>query len=306
MVLPGLIKNVFMPNADNKCDVFVHYFHQEEEAAQRKNRGGKLNPNEIYLVKEAARSFLGPNTTVMIVNDTDASFREQRKYQLERYQETYDKQGQKVYFPFKTVFRPSSLDNLVKQWHSINSTFTMMEDYMKKHDINYTRVAMLRNDVMFLTSFNINMINNTEKTPDSKHFVLPGFAMFPVTDRMIYGFFDAVKMWSTTRFDRIEKRAWDHQHTGVAMHSEKFMAADLLPSIETAGYTRLRNNNVCFIRTRAASIAMWQDCVRDVPKGLEGKNMTALIEEILERKCEKVEGDSAFCPPEDFNSSVPF
>ncbi|CAJ1951912.1 unnamed protein product [Cylindrotheca closterium] len=305
MVLPGLVKNVFTPNADNKCDVFLHYFHKEEEPAQRKNAGGKLNPDEIFLVENAAKSVLGSNTTVVIVNDTDDSFLEQRKYQLERYQETRDKNGIKVYFPFKTKFRISSLDNMVKQWHSIDKTFTMMEDYMNKHNINYTRVAMLRNDVMFLTPFNIAMVDNTEKAPDSKHFVLPGFANFPVTDRMIYGVYDAVKMWSTTRFDRIEKRAWEYKHTGVAMHSEKFMAADLLPSIETAGYTRLRNNNVCFVRTRAASIALWQDCVRDVPKGLEGKNMTALIEEILERKCEKVEGDSAFCPPE-FNSSVPF
>ena len=34
--------------------------------------------------------------------------------------------------------------------------------------------------------------------------VIPGFAMFPVNDRMIYGPYAAVKIWATERFRRID------------------------------------------------------------------------------------------------------
>jgi len=297
LVLPGIINNVFTPNADNKCDVFVHYYHQDEEAAGRKNKGGKMNASEIFLVENAARSILGSNTTVIIVNDTDASFREGRKYQIERYQNALGKDGFPAYFPYKSVFKPESLVNMLKQWHSIATVFSIMDDHMTKNNINYTRVAMLRNDVMFITPFNITMVDNTEKTPDSKHFVLPGFANFPVTDRMIYGHYGAVKIWSTSRFELAEQRAWEYKHPGTVMHSERMMATSMLPSIEKAGYKRLRNDNVCFFRTRAESVALFMDCVRGVPKGLENANMTGLIEKILGRRCQKVDKDMVSCPP---------
>ena len=138
MVLPSLVKNVLIPNAHHNCDVFVHFYHQYEEPSGRKNRGGTVDPNEIRLLEQAAKDvqtqYHGRNNSghpnhhrmphVALTNDTEAQFLTKRGALLKKYHDTVGPNGKPSYFPWSAgTYHKSSLDNIVKQWHSIQSVF---------------------------------------------------------------------------------------------------------------------------------------------------------------------------------------
>ena len=125
MVLPSMMRNVFMRNAKYGCDYFIHFYQKEEEKAGRAGRGGQLNPEEVLLMKAKIKSAakrtmlkVNPNPAVVFVNDTEADFWEKRGEQVEKYRTTKGEDGQYIYYPWKakTYHYPESLDNIVKQW----------------------------------------------------------------------------------------------------------------------------------------------------------------------------------------------
>jgi len=79
---------------------------------------------------------------------------------------------------------------------------------------------------------------------------------------MIVGGYEAVKIWATQRFDRI-----DHHvvHTiprpGMGMHSEHFMSNSILPAIlEETNATIITDPSICFWRVRADQSVWIGDC----------------------------------------------
>jgi hypothetical protein len=125
MVLPSIVKNILIPNAHHNCDIYVHFYHQYEEKSGRKNRGGKVDPNEILLLGQAAKDVQkeygsGRNNHrtlhVAYTNDTEAQFLERRGDLLKKYHETVGPDGKPAYFPWRAfTYQKSSLDNIVKQ-----------------------------------------------------------------------------------------------------------------------------------------------------------------------------------------------
>ena len=275
LVLPSIEKNLLIPNAQHNCDVYVHYFYKNKEALGRMNPGGTIDPTEILLLAQKRRI-----RYVQFQNDTDEQFFEQRKDDLDRYRNTKDERGKLVYYPWKAhSWTMKSLENMVKQWHSIEAVFRLMENHAAKLGITYDRVGMFRNDVMYLTPIdiynndNITGINNT-------HTVVPSFAAYPVNDRMIYGPYDAVEIWSTKRFELIEKRAKLKApgYLGWTMHSESFLASTIFPAIEELGYKIHKDSGICFLRTRADQSVMCEPCL-PLPK------TRRLVEESLGTSC---------------------
>eukprot|EP00980_Cylindrotheca_fusiformis_P024056 scaffold11478_cov70-Cylindrotheca_fusiformis.AAC.3 len=327
MVLPSIQKNILQPNAQYHCDVFVHYYYQTQEEAGRFNTGGIIDdPDEILLLQDAvttatAVSYNNNNnnhtttTTVRFVNDTNDSFFQQRQTQLDRYETTMDSDGiHPAYYPWKEDgWKPITQVNMIRQWHSIERAFYLMEQHAKEHHIQYSQVAMLRNDVMYLTPIDIMKLDNNaadmeeedmeEEMKNHYHFVLPPFGNYPVNDRMIYGPYEAVKIWATKRFELIEERVQNPNAAGKVLHSERFLNESIIPAIQQAwtgqgkgdgsssSFIKHVNPDICFVRTRVNSIVMLNDCLRyGTTRGIQDeKHLKKLIEGIYGKQCYKPE-----------------
>ncbi len=285
MVLPSLVENVLKPNARHGCDVYVHYYRQESEEAGRRNEGGKLNPDDVLLLKDAVRSVStdyfnkeqtgksGPSyqpPTVLFAHDTPEDFTKRYSTLLEKYQTattTYNGTTVEKYFPWLArTYVKSSVDNMVKQWHSIQSAFKLMDYTAKQRNFNYTRVGMFRSDCLYVTPIDIASLGTkTESSISSydtnnEHFVVPNFALYPINDRLVYGPYEAIKVWATQRFNLMEERAEAQVHPGKIFHSEYFLAETVFPAMEKLGYDQIPNSDVCFLRARAGGAALLNDC----------------------------------------------
>jgi hypothetical protein len=297
MVLPSIIRNVLIPNARHNCDIYVHYFQQYEEVAGRMNRGGKVDPNEIFLLEQATRAVhrqYGPQQGrnvrephVAFTHDTEDQFNERRGVALKRYQQTTLPDGSPAYFPYKSkTWTRSSLDNMVKQWHSVECAFKLMSVSARKLKVNYTRVAMFRSDAMYLTPIDIAMLDKGEIDTRNQHVAVAPFGRMPVNDRMIYGPYEAVKIWSTRRFELIEERVQKRSDPGYEMHSERFMNDSIFPEIEALGYKTNINHDICFVRARADESAMISDCVSfGRTRGWKKAKKKDIVEDLVKRNC---------------------
>ncbi len=308
LVLPSIQQNILIPNARHGCDVYVHYYHVTAEPSGRKNSGGTIDPTAILKLADAvhlvARNY--PNQSrgsnshsgsksprprvphVEFTHDTDDAFWYLRNATVQKYRKTKDKKGQLVYFPFNAVSYeyPSSLDNIVKQWHSIESVWNLMERAVRHGVANsYTRVALFRNDVMYVTPIDIYRTSFDDQDDDvqGRYAVIPPFGLYPVNDRMVYGPYDAVKIWATKRFEYIEdhvrKMPWG---PGFGMHSELFLQRGILAAMEReTGVNVTMNPDVCFFRTRADESIMISDCeVKGSTMGILTMNKQQVIRDI--------------------------
>lgn len=290
---------MLIPNARHNCDIYVHYFERHEEAAGRMNRGGTIDPREIYLLLNATRTvqrLYGPlpearthrNTTVAFQHDNEEQFWKKQRKQINRFHNTTDSEdGKPKYFPYRAfTYHKSSLDNIVRQWHSIEKVFQLMEASGKQMGVQYTRIGMFRSDVMYLTPIDIAMLDKGVYDTTNQHVVVPGFAQMPVNDRMIYGHYQGVRIWATQRFRLIEHRAKTRQDPGFTMHSERFLNATVFPVIKAKGYPININRDICFVRTRADESAMVSDCqMKGATRGWNSVNVRAKIESIVRKNC---------------------
>jgi hypothetical protein len=69
-----------------------------------------------------------------------------------------------------------------------------------------------------------------------------------------------VKVWATKRFELIEKRVQSRQALGFGMHSERFLNATILPTIQELGVSLYTNPDICFLRTRSDKSVLMDDC----------------------------------------------
>jgi hypothetical protein len=308
MVLPSIVQNILIPNARHECDIYVHYYHQRAETAGRYNPGGAIDPDDIFLLKQAAidvakhHGYGGRLPHVAFVNDTELSFGKKRGTSLDKYQNTTDKKGRPLYFPWKDKgWQTSSLTNMVKGWHSIDSVFQLMEttSAQQLHNFSYSRVGIFRSDVMFLTPIDIAALDRDRMDVHNQHVVLAPFGKHPVNDRMIYGPLLGVKVWATQRFELIEKRVQLHKDPGYEMHSERFLNASLLPAIQKLGVSINTNPDICFLRTRADKSVLLRDCsgtvsgkTRDLG---DAAAVTSLVEAIVGTNCTKTKPKALVC-----------
>jgi len=300
MVLPSIKQNVLMPNRDYQCDVYVHFYIQHEEASGRSGSGGAIDPTEILELRHAVQKIFeedvtigkSPRIVVSYVNNTDEEFWQMRGDAIKKYETTKDENGKYLYYPWKarTYHYPTTLHNIVKQWHSIEAVWNHMEATSKRLGKTYERVAMLRNDVMYMTPVDIYELEHEKYDFDNRHAIIPDFARFPVNDRMIYGPREAVKMWATQRFPLIDNHVVTYPEPGFGMHSERFLNHTILTPIQNDFGIEVRTNpDICFFPVRADQSTWISDCTTTggATRGFRGKPLMKYVERILGRPCVK-------------------
>ena len=291
LTMPSLLKNVLPYNKD--CHVYVHFYHKEREAAGRSGRGGDMNADEIYLLQQHVEK-------AYFVAETESQFWEKRRDVLHKIRTTKDENGNLLYIPWKEkTFSKDSATNIIKMWHSIESVWNLAEEQARKEGIRYDNIAVLRSDVMYVTPLRLN------EHATSNSVVVPGFAKFPVNDRMIYGPYEGVKIWAAERFSRIDEHVRTNEE-GYGIHDERFLQRTIFPAIQKA----LQNDSaivdhptLCFLRARVDQSVWLNDCDRNVLPSVRRSignvnKLVVLIEKSLGRSCEG--------PPKKYNKFVTY
>ncbi|GKY94344.1 hypothetical protein MPSEU_000400300 [Mayamaea pseudoterrestris] len=295
LVLPTLIENVLKPNAPYQCDFFVHYHYLEQEAPSRSGKGGVLNPKEVFELEDAVKQVASEQATkvgtggshtpvVRFTKTTEEDFFERRGEFINKTRSAKDSRGRYVYFPYKekSYVYPTTTDNIIRMWDGLSAVSQLMKEYETEQGIEYTRVAMLRSDVAFVTPINIYSVNGdaTSSAMIQKTAVVPGFAKWPVNDRMIYGPAPAVRIWAAERFRRIDQhvRMIANARPGHGMQDEYFLDLTIFPAIHALGIDIEEDESMCFLRTRVDESVWLNDC-GDVDKNRR------IIEPLIKRPC---------------------
>jgi hypothetical protein len=143
------------------------------------------------------------------------------------------------------------------------------------------RVAMLRLDVLYVTPIDIYKLPDNSLDKENKFAVVPAFASQPVNDRMIYGPYDAVRLWAAGRFSRLEHHAKLVHRTGDGIHSERFLYRTIFPAIRDFGVEIVKDKVICFLRVRADASVRFSDCS---DASANEKNQKA-VELLTRRRC---------------------
>ncbi len=306
LVLPSIIQNILIPNRKNGCDFYLHYFHSDSEDRGRSGGGGVLDTEQVWLLHDAIAEVYGGdggggNTSnihsrrsrssggvhLSIIRDTNDTFWKERGRQIGRYKTARALDGKLLYYPWMAKsYDMNSVYNIIKQWHSISSVWQEMERTAPRLGKRYTRVAMLRNDAVYVTPFDIYQISSTTRDDRNEIVAVPNWARFPINDRMVYGPHDAVRIWATERFDRLETHVRTYE-PGYGLHSERFLNHSIFPAIRERGYPVVANPEICFFRARADGSAWINDCVtRDgAALGFRAADTQAMVEALVGHPC---------------------
>ena len=181
------------------------------------------------------------------------------------------------------------IENVVMQWNSIQSAWETMEQGANDHGIKYDRVAFLRTDAFYPLPLDIFQIDKDTYDYANRYAVIPAFARYPANDRMIYGPADAVKIWATERFKRLDNYIASNKEKGYGMHSERYMGNEILPSIRReTGFEVIENVDICFYRTRANDSLLVTDCSDakgGSTRGIQEIDQKELVEGLVQSEC---------------------
>jgi hypothetical protein len=289
LVLPSIVQNVLKPNqkSTNRCDIYLHYYKIDSEGKSRSSVGGTLI-EQLYN-QDSNEKHQHNTVHLSIVSDNEASFQQQRGQQLQKYMTAKGPDGKPLYYPWMAKsYDKNSITNMIKQWHSISQVWSAMEHGAMMLQRNYTRVAMLRNDVVYVTPFDIYQVSNTTRDDANQLVVVPNWARFPINDRMVYGPHTAVKIWATERFERLETHVRTYSEPGYGLHSERFLNHSIFPPIRDLGYTVTANPELCFFRARADGTAWINDCATRDGAAIGFRNLDMaqrLVEELVGHSC---------------------
>jgi hypothetical protein len=300
MALPSIVKNVLVPNARYNCDIVVHYYNIQIEESGRFNRGGELDADAVHALEEvskviAANAGKSP-PSVIIKGETKEEFEKKYGDLIKGYKTTKDgNTGELKYFPWKDKSYNETgkqIDNIVMQWNSIQSAWGLMEEYRKMHGFEYERVAFLRTDAFYALPIDLFQVDKDTFDYNNRYAVIPAFARYPVNDRMMYGPYEAVKIWATERFQRIELYIDSCETKGYGMHQERYIGNGILPAIrEETGYEIVENVDICFYRTRAADNLLITDCSDPrggAVRGIQEIDQVKLVQDLIHRDCLEV------------------
>ena len=258
-----------------------------------------------------------PPPRVVIANFTNAEIEQQRDALLTKIRTTlHPKTNRSLYVPWAAGFTLETTYNVVRMWHAIQGVWDLMMMVTTTTEATihpyYQRVAMFRIDVFYATPIDIFQYNSNRSTPllsssnnnnknnksrnlshptsttiqgriydvDNRVAVIPGFARYPVNDRMMYGPFDAVQVYATRRFELMPRLRERHGLDGL--HPETFLQRVVFPEIlqlNDANSTRrssssqpqqrqrpplsiYEDDSICFVRARADESVWINDCTR--------------------------------------------
>jgi uncharacterized protein YhfF len=180
-----------------------------------------------------------------------------------------------------------------------------MEEHAKQFNKTYTRVAMFRSDVVFVTPIDIFRKKNHDIDYENRHAVIPYFGKFPVNDRMIHGPYEAVKMWATERLPRVHEHVKNPKASGL--HSEKYLKQTIFPLIRELGFEIQEDRGICFFRCRADGPIHFKDC-EDMKFDWSRSKITdqqRILEDLLGQPCKFKKKDSMYCNVVEPNITLP-
>jgi len=301
LVLPSVIRNVLLPNAKYNCHLMGHYHALTHEPGGRSGSGGQLQPTDVLLLRDAARlvgRMVRDGTerktyepTIRFGHFTDKQFFHDCADFLNRSHHVKDDSGQHLlYFPWNVnsfVF-PQTSDNIIRMMYGTRAAWQLLQQTQRELGVNYTRIAMLRDDVFFVTPLDILLTKNQTVDEHNRVAVVPNFANWPVNDRLIYGPANAVEIWANQRFNLIEDHVKKVQKEGLGIHSEIFLQRTIFPAIRTAGYTIDAADDLCFLRARADRSVWLNDCSKqDGGKRIPDNYTAQVVTETLQRNCNR-------------------
>jgi hypothetical protein len=262
LVLPSLIQNVIQPNAVHRCDYFVYFHDNPLDPGGRDDRSGKVQVEDVYLLRKAIQQHhTPPYPTVIFGNFTNAEFWEARGSLLQTIHLARDDQGRPIYLPYKHAsYGNASIENVVKMWHAQEAVWRLLDDTPSRP--HYSRVAMLRLDVVYLTPIRIYQLPDGRIDVNNSVAVIPNFARHPVNDRLIFGPYDAVQVWAAQRISRLRQhgRYINRYAPGDGIHSERYLNATIFPVIRQRGIDIVTHPELCFLRARADGSVRFTDC----------------------------------------------
>jgi hypothetical protein len=244
--LPSIQRYLIETNPD--CDVFVHTYNITKLSVSRNNEtNGILVPRDIYMLHPKAAQV---ESVQNVQKMRDIVFF--RKHHYKGWGDCC-----------------SSTINMVKQWHSINGAWGLMEQYARRNNKKYDRVGLFRLDVFYTHPIYVVHPSSDDNKEEA---VVPSFLWQTATpemyswnftnDRMFYGKYNYAKIWATKRFDtvlkyvkrtrtRTKKEMLRHEQ---GIHSESFMDY-LLRDIP-----KVQKKPICFWRLRTTGVVQHDDC----------------------------------------------
>jgi len=240
IAFPSIKKHIIDPNKN--CKIFIHAYNVKQAVESRdKISNGRVDIEELELLTSTI-------DTSQVLLETEEDFLDQRNL-------TYFRQ----FFPRPSHWSyPASMDNMVRQWHSIAGAWKTMTVFEEKNEIRFNRVGLFRIDLKYDDTINVESTEEVAVVPK---------LMYKVTrwggtnDRLFYGIRDAAEIWATNRFGSIkEYLSWQgsnpHYEGKYGLHSEDFLRYLLLHKwglpIEEKPY--------CIQRVRSNGEVLEKDC----------------------------------------------
>jgi hypothetical protein len=201
IVLPSIQKYILDMNPD--CDIYAHTYDIKEITNPRNNeKNSPVNPLEVY------------SMTKNVVLDTLDSVSKVRDF---KYYRRFRQSG---------GLHPYSMDNMIKQWHSIDRVWRYAN---QEHD--YKRYGLFRLDVRFAEPIDIT---NGDAVIASFH---PDRGL---NDRGFYGLYKWAKIWATKRFEQVEAQARRNHNDLNAESFMKYLMRDVPVELKSMCFNRVR------------------------------------------------------------------
>ena len=173
--LPSINRHIVETN--NQCEIFLHTYNITDVPLNPRNlehTSHKANVSQAYLL-----------TNKVALEDMD-NFNVKREKVLERTRKFYHRGWGKCCV---------SHDNMIKQWHSIEGVWNLMQKYENENGIHFHQIGLFRSDVYYTRAVDIF---------DSKG-AIPNFAHHHgYNDRLFYGSYENAKIWASQRFDFVD------------------------------------------------------------------------------------------------------
>jgi len=207
IVYPTIKKYVIDPNQN--CKIFVHAYNVTQANEARSGTStGHVNIEELKLL---TLSF----DESQVLLETEEQFLNQRNL-------TFFRQ----FHPRPSAWSyPSSIDNMIRQWHSIEGAWKTMEHFENKNEMHFDRVGLFRLDLKYEEAVDVESSEEVAVVPQ---FMYKGTTWSGTNDRLFYGLRNAAEIWATNRFASVEEYLTWHESNPdyenlYGLHSEDFV-----------------------------------------------------------------------------------
>lgn len=206
MALGSIEDYVIKPNWD--CDIYVHTYNITDFTSRRSGEiRAKVNSTMAYQLLHGNTATSAARNGKIVMDS------------MNQFQEAHNVSYYRKYFPEKQGWDyPSSVDNMIKQWHSIQRAW----DVMESSGTTYRRVGLFRLDLLYMHP--ISILHGNATIPYFANWVRTNGKYRQMNDRMFYGNYEYAKIWASTRFSSVPEYLSHTENLKIGLHSESYLA----------------------------------------------------------------------------------